>query len=302
MIFAAPRKQRETKESEQRMNFARARIMGTRGLTAMVPFLLAACASAPPAPPPPPPEPLAYGVGVPGSATYVVADTTHFDAQMAQTDIAVRASVALDFAADTAGALRVTGNVTDLDGRFTNSATGGTMSADESGVRGEFRMVVTREGEIRDFSRPDMTPVVQQVTRSGDLLRSLFLRVPGRAVPRGFAWTDTIAAEESSEGTTTRTRSVVTSTWTGDTIVGGRTLRVIESTSQNTIDLTGSVQGTSIRQHLEGATTARSLWDAARGLLVWRRSAGTLTGSMELPQVGSLPVRVQLTNTVELTE
>jgi hypothetical protein len=272
----------------------------TRAL--LIAICAGACAKAAP-PPPAAPVPLvalAYATSAAQPVRYSLSDSLVFEAQMARTEVASKGIFELTVAPDSASRARVTARVIDFEGRFTNGVVGASTTADERGVGGSFRITLTPRGEVLDLRRPTMTPEFQQVSRSGDIVRSLFLRLPGKGVALGASWTDTIRASETDEGMTTVNQSVVTSTWVRDTLVDTRTLRIIESRAQNTVDVTGATPAGAMRQHLAGTSTARTLWDAERDLLVTRTSGGELTGTLEVPQMGAIPVRAQIRSRIAL--
>ena len=261
----------------------------------------AGCAATPAAErPAPAPAPMAYALPGPASARYIVTDSTTFDAQMVRTEITTRSVVDMRLQPEPDAATRVRATVVDFDGTFANRTTGATTSVDESGAAGEFSFRLDPRGQVTEFTRPSLAPDFQQVGRGGEFMRTPFVRLPGALVTVGATWTDTLTSEEESEGIRTRTRSIVTSTWTRDTLDAGRTLRVIESSTHTTVEVDGEIQGMTMSQRLEGSSTALSFWDPAPRLVVRRRSSGELAGSMTLPQVGSLPVRVRLASSAEL--
>jgi hypothetical protein len=130
----------------------------------------------------------------------------------------------------------------------------------------------------------------------------MFVRLPGRAVPSGTSWTDTVSINEETAGMSTAVRSIVISTLRGDTTVAGARLLVIDSNIDATQQVSGNNQGVEVRQNIAGTSNAVTLWDPARGVLVERREEGVLTGTMELPAMGmsGLPVNVRQSQVIRL--
>lgn len=260
--------------------------------------LLGACAPA--GPRGPAPASLAYTLPATSPVSYTAADTGSFDLQVAKVEIASSARIELGF--HPAGEkLRVTARFADFDGRFSNSM-GGTIRADESDVQGEFVAEVDRRGRVEVVQMPELSDQFRAVAGSQNVMLDLFVRLPGRPIEPGVAWTDTIRGEETNEGLTSRRESLVTSTWSGDTVVAGQTLRVITSRESNTLTISGSSEGVELRQQLSGTSTARTLWDPARALLVERVAAGELKGTLDLPAMGmtGIPVQASVRERLEL--
>ena len=269
-------------------------------LGAFVVLALAACGSTPPPPAPaPPPLPLVYAP-LDSAVSYTIADTVVYEAQGIRTEIGSHAVVALSAIADSAGLFGATARITDFEGRFSNAAMGQAATADEGAVGGAFQVRYNASGEVTGITKPNMEPEFQQLFRGGDVLRALFPRLPASVVHRGAAWTDTVSSTETSEGLTTTNRNITVSTWTRDSVVAGRTLRVIESTGQNEIEVTGPSPAGEMRQVLEGGSTSVMLWDPVRRLLVSRSARADLTGSIQMPQMPAIPVTARLRTSVQL--
>jgi hypothetical protein len=97
---------------------------------------------------------------------------------------------------------------------------------------------------------------------------------------------------DEAEGMTTTNQIIVRSTLAGDSTVGGRQLKLIRSEATIHTTMGGSVQGMEIRQRLEGTTTATSLWDPARGVLVERIEFQNSNGTMDMPSMNMTGIPV----------
>jgi hypothetical protein len=234
---------------------------------------------------------LAYGLPPVPAAVYAYADTTVMDVQMAAVEVRSRGTVELAFEpAD--GGLRATARWVDFEGRLASPQ--GAVDADESGIEGPFVLSVDERGRVELVDAPRLTDAFRQVAGGpGIMAQALFIRLPGRAVEPGAAWVDTVRVTEEGEGLTSTFEAVVTSTWAGDTIVDGRTLRVIRRAGALSLGVHGVSQGIEIRQSLTGESAGVALWDPERRLLVTREESAELSGTMELPAMGAQGVPVQ---------
>ena len=258
--------------------------------------LVAACASAgPPATEPAPTTAaattLAYAQPTMSAATYSVTDSTLFEISggpIGEIRVAssVRATTAVTYA-QKGSDLEATMRVTDFAGTLTNSAMGGGGPvATESDIEGPATIIVTPRGMVNVASMPKLTQSAQQLGMSQSFFRRFFARLPARGVRPGTVWVDTISASDDNAGTKAVLNDIVTSTFVRDTVVNGQTLALITTTSQRSLDISGTSQGVQIAQKLTGSGSGRVLWDPGRHLLVQRTETAQLTGTFELPQMG----------------
>lgn len=224
---------------------------------------------------------LAYAVPAVNPAVYTYSDTTRMEMDVASVDLAARGTVELAFES-AAGRLRATARWTDFEGVFVSP--NGRVAADESGIEGPLVVGVDGRGRVEVVEAPQLSASMREVLGGpSSMARALFVRLPGRVVQPGATWVDTVRVAEESEGLSSLFEAVVTSTWAGDTAVAGRTLRVIRTRSNVTLDVHGVTQGIEIRQRLTGESNGTVLWDPERRLLVAREEDGVLSGTMELP-------------------
>lgn len=253
---------------------------------------------------PSPERALAYVV--PGVApTYATADTMRFRIQaggMGTMEVAVDyvATAQLTFE-PAAGDYHVTVALLAFDGRFSNPMAG-SVTADASGVEGPIVVKVSPRGETEVVEVPTTSTAFDQIAGAENLVRDFFVRLPDRPMEAGDTWTDTIRTRTENEQTLTISRSILTATIAGDTAVAGRTLLLIRTAYDNTMNLSGNSGGTEISQRLSGTTTGYFLWDAERGLLVERHEVGSLSGTLDLPGmgIGGMPVEATVKRNVRL--
>ena len=274
--------------------------------------LLAACSSSKPQPTVPAPEAppsldrptLAYSVPAAPLATYEYADSTASNIQAGAAG-AIRVNLGahgvVDLGFEPSGSnLKVTLTVKEFAGSFVNSAGGGVVAAGLSDVKGPAVLTLTPRGEITFLTKPEMTPIFRQVAGSDGIFRRFFTRLPGRTVQAGATWTDTLTTQEVNEGLTTRTQNIVTSTLARDSVVRGRTLLVITSVSQRTLEMTGTTQGVEIVQKLSGPANSITLWDPVRKLVVSRTETVRMTGTFDLPAMSMTNMPISSTGYVSL--
>ena len=263
---------------------------------------LPACASAPQPAGPAEAAPasatlLSYSPPADAAATYSVTDTTAFDIQGgAIGDIhvvsSVSATTAVTYAAK-GGDIEATMRVTDFAGTVSNSAMGGAgPSATESDIEGSATVNVTPRGVVSVATMPTLTPVIQTLGMGPSFFRRFYVRLPAAGVRPGAVWIDTISASDDNAGTKANLNDVVTSTFVRDTVINGRSVALITTTSQRTLNISGTSQGVEIAQKLTGTGTGRVLWDVQRRVLVDRVESAQLSGTFDLPQMGvtGLPV------------
>lgn len=277
--------------------------MDRRGLSTLaLTASLAACAGGPASPAPE--RALAYDVPE-AAPTYSTADTMRFMIQagdMGSVQIAVQyqGTAQLTFE-PAAGDFNVTVSLVSFEGRFSNPMAG-SLDSDASGLGGPIVVRVTSRGETELVEVPSVTDAFDQIAGPDELVRDFFVRLPGRPVEVGGTWTDTIRSRTEGAGTLTISQSILTATVDGDTTMAGRTLRLIRTVYDNTLNLSGTSGGTRVSQRLTGTTTGYFLWDMERRLLFERHEEGSLSGSLSLPDMGidGLPVEATVKRVVRL--
>lgn len=266
--------------------------MRTIPLVLVAASTIAACAGGPPPPgaPEPSPDPaFAYAMPASEPLVYEQSDSGGFRMEisgMGPVEIGIVAHTAsrLDFEA--AGeAVQVTIAVEEVSGRFSNSM-GPTVNAGNEHRPGPAVVTVAADGEVTIVQQPQFPPPLGQILTPQSFYKGFFVRLPGEPVEQGATWTDTMRIEETTEGLTTTTTTIVNSVWSRDTVVAGTALAVIDSRMQNTLEVSGQSQGTEIQQSLEGTSTAVTLWDPVARTVIERTEIGQASGTANLPGVG----------------
>ncbi|MGH7502467.1 MAG: hypothetical protein ACREL7_12010 [Longimicrobiales bacterium] len=263
-------------------------------------LVLAACGpGGAPGTPSPGSDALAWAVPGTNPITYTIADTTaismNMGGQTMQIDAGSVATLDLALAPATEGNVSATVTFLDLEGRFSDPM-GSTTTLSAADLPGPARLTVGSTGEVTLNEVPEMTAAALQVLGSESTFKRLFQPLPGRIVPPGTQWMDTVRTVDVNEGIRATTTSVVRSTLIGDTAVDGRRLMVIRSETEMTTTVAGNAQGFEIRQNLTGTSEGLTLWDPALGAVHERREVAQLNGTMEMPAMNMTGIPVDYVN------
>jgi hypothetical protein len=278
-------------------------------------LVLSACATPqgevpPPADRPTPAQAQSLGYGTPPTPNlaYEFSDTSVSDIQggpigAIRVSTGIKGSADLRFDEGSGDNQKVTLSFPEFSGTFGNSAGGGVISASKADIKGQAVLNVSPRGVVTVTSKPEFTTAFRQVERSEvSMYRRFFVRLPARNVRPGATWTDTIASADTDDGLKTQEIRVMRSTYVRDTVVDGRTLAVITSESQRTLDVAGTTNGLDIIQKLKGTSTALTLWDSERRVLITRTESVQLTGTFDLPAMNmtNMPINATGRSKVQL--
>jgi hypothetical protein len=200
---------------------------------------------------------------------------------------------------DAPGAFTVEIRYTDVSGSFSNSMAP-TVPLSNADIPGPATLTLAPDGDVTVVRLPEASAAFTQVLGAESSYRRFFVRLPGTVVQPGEMWTDTVSLTEDISGMKTESSQIITSTLVGDTLVDGRPLQVITSDISGTTTIAGMSQGFEIRQYINGASTAITLWDPARRVVFERVETGTSQGSMELPAMGMTGIPIQMSSTAVL--
>lgn len=173
-----------------------------------------------------------------------------------------------------------------------------TVTSDGSGIVGPLVFDADARGRVSVTSLPTVTGPSAQLFDPTGLAHTLFPRFPAEPVVAGARWSDTLQYESDEGGAFSRTRSVITYTAAGDTVVDGRSYLLIRGESADQLQQSGTNAGTNFSQELSGPSTHVYLWDRGAGLLHSSRVEGTLQGTMTVDVApGPLGVRARAVTT-----
>lgn len=267
-------------------------------------LVLSACAAAP-RPGDVGAHPLRYEVPTTNPTTYAFTAATAFSIDAGpigtMTAGSEQAGLAeLVFRRDDPG-VESTIRILEYAGRFENPNQG-ALEVDESDIGGSWTVRVDERGRLEMVDAPRLSGAAADLAAQENMIRPLFALLPGGVADPGATWLDTVTTNERTRRTTTRWRSVIRSTLTGDTVVDGRWLVVIRTEAATTIEIEGSSGGVEVIQRLAGTTLGTILWDPVAALLVARTDGGEMEGTLELPGTGfgGLPVSGTVRRTVSL--
>jgi hypothetical protein len=234
------------------------------------------------------------------SATYTRADSFDLDIDAGGQRIPVRVTSmgthALTMARE-GTATRFTASLQDFTASSSNPMAP-TVTSDGSGIVGPLVFDADDRGRVSVTSLPTVTGPSAQLFDPTGLAHTLFPRFPAEPVVAGVRWSDTLQYESDAGGAFSRTRSVITYTAAGDTVVDGRSYLLIRGESADQLQQSGTNAGTNFSQELSGTGTHRYLWDRGAGLLHSSRVEGTLQGTMTVDVApGPLGVRARTVTT-----
>jgi hypothetical protein len=232
---------------------------------------------------------LRYTAPLPTSITYVSVDSiTNTMSGLPTGDMTtttfIRAVSALSFTAATDG-FDVTGVVRELEG-LTETPMGNmpVSASDASPVTAR----ITATGPAPDAvaeAPPGAGLSPGEAMGSAKAFAGL-ISLPRRQVALGESWADTVSMTPELDGTESHMQLITHGTYAADTVVDGRTLNVLEITSEMTMTMTGVMQGmnTSVRSTVN--TEGRVLWDSGRHYVVSSDSSSTLRTETAMSDMG----------------
>jgi len=251
---------------------------------------------------------LAYAVPAVNPATYSVADTTIVAVRGGRgrsldTRLGLAARAVVGMHTDSAGMLASI-RLESVDGTF---QAGGAVAShvDSSSVpSGSALLRMSPSGPDSTRYLPQLANALSRFIGGESFYYHFFVRLPGVATVPGTVWTDTVSLTDAGGGVESRTETIVSASFVGDTAIDGRTLRVITSRFTSSVVLTGIVDGMEVSQQLVGTGEATTLWDDAASLMFLREETVTSTGTMDLPAAGlrAVPVEARTRRVVRLQQ
>ncbi len=186
------------------------------------------------------------------------------------------------------GGLEITATFEKLTASM-NNPMAAPITATESDVTGDLVFTIDAFGAGTVVSTPEVNEAVEQMVGAAGLAHEFFPRLPGGVVDPGESWTDTIRYEIQVGTGEAASKSVVTYTLVGDTVVDGVSLLHITYVSDGEVVANASQAGTEVIQEFSGTTDGIFLWDPARNLLVVNETDSEMDGSTEVPASGMPP-------------
>jgi len=193
-------------------------------------------------------------------------------------------TIDLAFVDDPAG-VQVTANYSSFTGNMSNPMAG-DISVDESDIGGQLVFTLDDRGRATVHEAFGVKMEVAQMVGSKTLAYTLFPRFPGGSVNTGQSWVDTVTIEEAGDFTSSTT-TITTYTVAGDTVVDGRALVRLTTSSDIETSSVGEQQGMSLTQVLSGTSTGWMLWDQAASMTFGAFSEAELGGSVQMDMPGA---------------
>ena len=247
---------------------------------------------------------LAYRLPTPAEASYSVTDTAivSIDAMGQSLEISVGSAgvYGVTFAPAEEG-VTVTLSVDDLAASVALPI-GAPMTFDESSVDGDLVFTLDERGNATVVSTPELAEPAGQLVPPGEVANSFFPALPGTAVAPGATWVDTTSFGDPDDASAA-SRSIVTYTAVGDTVVDGRSLLAISFRGTSQVSQNLEMQGAQMQQTTDLQIEGGALWDARAGLMFERWTNATGTGSVRVNVLpAQLPTRFQSRSRVRLAQ
>lgn len=255
--------------------------------------LATGCGSSPPSPD----GGLRFDVPTAPGAVYTTGDSLAIsvDSPMGAMTLNMDSRMTLDLAfARAQEGVQISAQVTDFDASMNNPMTG-RISADENDVEGPLVFVLKPNGDVSVDATPSMSGVGEQLRPFQALPYDMFPRLPGRVVPQGQSWVDTVAWNGGPDGGAFASSTVYTYTLAGDTTVAGVSLLKISVAGDTSLEGSMETGGFAIEQSLSGTTAGFYLWDPVASLVHSAELNRDLEGSLRVPSMNlpAMPIRAQ---------
>lgn len=197
--------------------------------------------------------------------------------------------------------VRVTARFPSFSGTMASPLGGSTVVTEEQ-IQGPLIFSLTPRGDVVLQSLPDLDAPARQILSPASLAREIFPRFPPRPPSEaGETWTDTLTYQTRQGEATLAAERHLTYTFRGEATEAGRRVLRITSRGRTRYSFEGTRMGMETRQTLEGPVEGEYLWDPERRIPVSARTEKRLTGTMELPALGTPPVPLELTGTTRIT-
>lgn len=263
-------------------------------------LMISACGGAPPAPPS-----LEYVTSEPRDLTYGYSSETTVSISMMGQSLALSQEGTATYSVgltptDLGVDVRLT--VAELEARISNPMGAPTM-IDEDAIDGSLEFSLDRRGNTTLRSEPDVREEASQMFSGISLAYGFFPRLPGRAVTAGDQWVDTVSYRGETDMGIRSETTVLTYTMTGDTVITGRPLLVVEmeGTTESEFDL--NVQGMSVTQSSDLRVKGYVLWDVQASVMFESQRTASGEGSVRVPLApGPLPIRIESTERARLED
>lgn len=185
--------------------------------------------------------------------------------------------------------VQVTATFRELNARLSQPM-GGAQTATAADVGGDIVFNLDARGHATTVSMPEVKAGTRQLLDPEAVAYEFFPLLPGGPVSPGESWTDTLSYEVQSNQGDSETRTVMTYTLEGDTVVDGRTLLHISVTGTTDVTMSWVQEGMEVLPTLSGDIEGTVLWDPDQSLYVSGVFETDMNGTFEVPEVGMPPM------------
>lgn len=251
--------------------------------------LLPACSSASVGGGPAPDRALSMRMPSSASAQVIRSDTSLISVNtgiMGTIEMTVedQGTIDLAFASDPAG-VQVTANYSEFVGEMSNPMAG-NITADESDIGGQLVFTLDDRAHATVQEGFEVKMEVAQMVGSKTLAYDLFPRFSTGSLTAGQSWVDTVAVEEEGEFTASTT-TITTYSIVGDTVVNGRSLLRLNTSSEVELSSMGEQQGLgAMSQSLTGTSQGWMLWDRDASMTHSAFSESQMEGVVSVDMAG----------------
>ena len=177
--------------------------------------------------------------------------------------------------------VRATTEIRAFSGRMTNPLAG-PVTVSEDDIEGELVFTVDDRGHADIVSSPIVASAARAVFNPVSLAHGMFPMLPADGVGVGESWVDSTSYSANEGGNSIEVTWVGTSTLVGDTVVDGKTLTLVRTEAEVSIELAGQLAGVDVEQSMSGPETGFYLWDPVRGAVVYQEASRDFTGTVNV--------------------
>ncbi len=178
-----------------------------------------------------------------------------------------------------AGGVQATTVIRAYSGRMTNPLAA-PVTVSEGDIEGDLVFTVDGRGHANVLSSPEVSTAAQAIFNAVSLAHDMFPMLPEDGVGIGASWVDSTSYSSNEGGNSIEVTWVGTSTLVGDTVVDGRTLTLVRTEAEVSIEVAMQMAGVNVSQSMSGPETGFYLWDPARRTVVYQEASREFSGTV----------------------
>ena len=199
-----------------------------------------------------------------------------------------------------ASGVQATTEIRAFSGRMTNPLAA-PVTVSEDDIEGDLVFTVDDRGHANVLSAPRVSTAAQAIFNGVSLAHSMFPMLPEDGVGVGERWVDSTSYSSNEGGNSIEVTWVGTSTLVGDTVVDGRTLTLVRTEAEVSIDIALQLSGVDVEQSMSGPETGFYLWDSVRRAVVYQEASRDFTGTVNAA-VAPGPMDLSATQRIRMTQ